>query len=59
MSRQEEDPNPKRTRLLPTYSDLRELLWLPNWSMWGIVGVLLFIAFIGGMILMYLLRNQQ
>jgi hypothetical protein len=57
MSIQEEDPTPKRTKLLPTYSDLRELLWLPKLSLWGFVGAILLIAFLVGLIVMLLLRS--
>jgi hypothetical protein len=53
MSNIEEGPTPKHKRV-PMGAVLRETLWLPKWSGWGFVGIVLFIVVVGGLILMFL-----
>jgi hypothetical protein len=57
MSSQEENRTPKRTKLLPTYGDMRELLWLPKLSLGGFVVTVLLIVAVGCLIVMLLLRS--
>ncbi len=52
---QETTPTPSR---IPMFALLREMLWLPTLSHWGIVGTVLFIAVLGGAILLLLLVSS-
>jgi hypothetical protein len=56
MSNNGEAPAPKRK--VPTAAMLREILWLPKWSLWGFVGTLAFIGILIALILMFLIRDQ-
>jgi hypothetical protein len=57
MSSQEEKPVPEWRKLL-SVAVLREMLWLPKFSLWGVVATILFIAILGYVILTILIRNQ-
>jgi hypothetical protein len=57
MSSQEEKPAPKWLKL-PSVAALREMLWLPKLSLWGVVATILFIAVLGYLVWMILIRNQ-
>ena len=50
-----EAPAPK-SRKLPDYATLREMLWLPKLSLWGVAGTVLFVVFLGGVIFLLLIK---
>jgi hypothetical protein len=55
MSNKGEAPAPK-SRKLPTYEALREMLWLPKLSLWGLAGTALFVVFVGFLIFVLLIK---
>jgi hypothetical protein len=55
MSNKGEAPAPK-SRKLPTYEALREMLWLPKLSLWGLVTTVVFVVFAGGLIFLLLIK---
>ena len=55
MLNQEQEPNPIRSRI-PSYDRLREMLWLPRVSLWGVVGTVLFIAALSGVVFVLLVK---
>jgi hypothetical protein len=55
MVNQEEEQAERRIRI-PSGAVLREVLWLPKMSVWGIVGTILFVAGLAGGIVYFLVH---